>query len=312
MKKLRLPIIIILILVLLCGCASSSKPSAMPAGSGSAQSENSTSYAPPTDEYEYSKDEPSEISLESAASANRKIIYSASMSIYTEDFTGTLQRLNVAVAESGSYMQESSQYGMARDGNARMHVTLRVPQGEYSSVKDFLHTLGEVESASEKGEDVTGSYFDTEARITVLRAQHARVLELLYAAKTLEEIMTVERELANIQTEIERLTTVIKRYDDLTTYATITVDIYQVQDEATIAAMKETNNPTFGKRISENISNSLSMFLMVLEGLLVALLWLLPYIIIAGITLTIILVSKAKKKKRKAANGSAQSPSGQA
>ena len=307
MKKLQLSLILIIILTLLCGCSSASTPP--PAASSMAQSEASYSSGDVAAEYERSS--PNNVSLESAAAQNRKIVYSASMTIYTEDFEGAMQRLSAAISESGSYMQESSQYGMAKDNNAHFRMTLRVPQGEYGSVKDFLHTLGEVESASEKGEDVTGNYFDTEARIVVLRAQHARVLELLSAAKNLEEIMTVERELANIQTEIERLTTVIKRYDDLTTYATITVDIYQVQDEATIAAMKETNDPTFSERISDNIKSSTQMFLTVLEGLLVALLWLLPYLIIAGIIVTVILVTKAKRKKRRAAENTPQIPNGQ-
>ena len=56
-------------------------------------------------------------------------------------------------------------------------------------------------------EDITASYFDTESRLEIYQTQRERVLALLEEADTMEDILTLETELARLNYEIDALTT---------------------------------------------------------------------------------------------------------
>ncbi len=224
----------------------------------------------------------------SAAQSDRKVIFNSNFEVQTKDYDKTIAALNTQIEQTKSYIQSSTTYGDKEQGNARSTLLIRVPSNVYEQFKLDIQELGNVISSSEGGEDVTGDYFDKDARLNVLKAQEKRVLELLAKADTIEDILKIEAELTRIRAEIEQLTTVIKRYDDLISYSTINVSIYQTTDYII-------KNDGFFAKIVKTIKDSLHSGLTLIQNTIYAIVWLFPYLIVIGVVLLI--VRRVLKKK---------------
>lgn len=244
-------------------------------------------------EVDYSNSPKSDgISTVAADASDRKIITNISYRLQTKEFSKTITTLNEQIKNTNSFVQHSSNYGDEDNGDAGASFTIRVPIDSIDEFKKAVPTLGNITNTNESGEDVTGEFFDTEARIKVLTAQEDTVIELLEMAVNIEEVMLIQTELTRIRTEIEQLTTVIKRLSDLTSYATITIDITQTKDYV-IAKQ------SFFDKVGDVFKDSLNGFIDVLAGFGTVFVWLLPYLIIGGVILIIILRYHKKHKKVK-------------
>ena len=79
-------------------------------------------------------------------------------------------------------------------------------------------------------EDITGSYFDTQARLNALEQEEKRLLELLEKAETLDEIIQLEDRISNVRYEIESLTSQMKIYDKEVAYSTVSIFLEDVTE----------------------------------------------------------------------------------
>lgn len=102
-------------------------------------------------------------------------------------------------------------------------VTLRVPNDSFGKVMEQLRELGEVTAVTEQAQDVTEEYVDLESRIRNLKSQESVYLALMARATTIEEAISVQRELSVIQGQIEELTGRKNYLDNHVSYSTIQV-----------------------------------------------------------------------------------------
>ena len=84
-------------------------------------------------------------------------------------------------------------------------LVLRVPEPRLDEALDQLSTLGKVDSRRLSANDVTEEVIDLEARVASLVAVRDRLRALLERSAGMSEIMSVERELARVQTEIDAI-----------------------------------------------------------------------------------------------------------
>lgn len=113
------------------------------------------------------------------------------------------------------------------DGDPSASVTLRVPNSSFSGVLGQARALGKVQSEQTKTADVTAQYVDVQARITALKQTKATYLRILSSASTIGDILSVQQQIDDTQTQIEQLQGQLKVLTDQTTYATLTVSIDQ-------------------------------------------------------------------------------------
>ncbi|MCL1816505.1 MAG: DUF4349 domain-containing protein [Clostridiales bacterium] len=224
--------------------------------------------------------------------AGRMVVTSAQFRIQTDDFNGTMRRLEQKIAVSGSYMQQSDSRASTEYRAAYASMTIRVPATLYGDFKNFLTDLAELDSLVEQGEDVTVQYYDTEARLKVLQAQETRIKTFIAESKDLDEIFKIERELTRISTEIEQLTTVKNRLDNLTAYATVYVEINEITELKTI---EPTN---FNERIENAFHGSVSGVITFVQLVILFLIYVWPLLVIAGLVLLIVRFFNKRNKKR--------------
>lgn len=105
-------------------------------------------------------------------------------------------------------------------------LTLQVPAAAFETVMLALRRLAQrVESEATSSQDVTEESIDLTARLRTLRATEARLLALLERAQRLEDILGLERELAQVRSQIERLEGRQRYLAQRSDLATITVTL---------------------------------------------------------------------------------------
>ncbi|MGI6265415.1 MAG: DUF4349 domain-containing protein, partial [Acutalibacteraceae bacterium] len=205
--------LLLAMVLLLCSCGSD------------LYSDKSNASLPSSSEYDGEAFHESNASSESngaIAASRRKIIVSAEYTLETDDLDKTVGKLEQAVAKVGGYYQSSDIEGSTAS-NGSGYFVVRIPTDRLNEFTDGIGEMAHVVSRSRSGEDVTDQYFDTETRLSSLRIQQERLLELLKKAESLEDILRLENELTDVRTQIESLTTQLKKYDNLIDFSTVTI-----------------------------------------------------------------------------------------
>jgi hypothetical protein len=145
----------------------------------------------------------------------RKLINRAELRIRVPDLEASekpmLDRLEKYGAYSAStYISENS-----------ISYSIRVPSASYGTLLAEIAGMGKVLRRSESAEDVTLKYYDLDARLASKQELLKTFQAYLGKAANIEEIMTVEKRIAELQHEIEWTGTELKHLADLVDYATI-------------------------------------------------------------------------------------------
>lgn len=101
--------------------------------------------------------------------------------------------------------------------------------------------------------DVTTPYADTEAHLTALRTERDALLEILAAAETVEDLISVQSRLSDVQYEIESYEATLRTYDDQIALSTVTMNIREVERATPVA--EETFWQEVGRRFSESLAD---------------------------------------------------------
>jgi hypothetical protein len=215
----------------------------------------------------------------SAPQADRKIIKSASMEVQTLEYDLAVQRLNDKIIGVGGYIESSNVRGkdIEDDYETRSaHFTLRIPQKQFEQFMTDMNTVGTIIQSNTYGEDVTAQVFDHEAHKLTLEVQEERLLEILRKAEKIEDIITLERELSNIRYQIEGLSGTLKRLENLVSYSTLSISLYEVHEIIT----KVETPKTLTEKISAKFADSLEEITEFFEGLAVWSIGSIPLLII--------------------------------
>ncbi|MCB2229356.1 DUF4349 domain-containing protein [bacterium] len=101
--------------------------------------------------------------------------------------------------------------------------TVRIPSDKLQPALDRIEALGEVVLREVTGTDVTDTYVDLETRLNNAEKTRDRYLALLDKAESINEMLTLERELERINGLIESLKGRLQQVSNRFTYASITV-----------------------------------------------------------------------------------------
>lgn len=235
-------------------------------------------------------------SPESNVTVGRKIIYSANLTVETKEYDKSIASLDALCTELGAWCESTNSYGTAEHGNRTSYYTLRIPVENYKEFLSRQNTLGVIISSSENNRDVTEQYTDTEARLQSATLREERVLKILENADRLDDVLALERELADIRYEIESLTGSLRKYDSLVSYSTVSISI----NEVTVITPTPPATLTFGERLAkafksgiENFKDGVEDFIVAISYNFIGTLFWLAIIVIA----VIVIIVKIKKRK---------------
>ncbi len=155
-----------------------------------------------------------------------KIIYTGSVALEVEDIASAERAFRTLVKENGGYVSTSNltyAEGSATGGT----ITARVPSENYRDTFDKLSggELGLLITAHEETTDVTEQWVDTEARIRVLTEQRDELRKLLERHGGLQEIFEIEKQIMEVQTQIEQAQGRLNVLRNQVQLSTITVEL---------------------------------------------------------------------------------------
>ena len=161
-----------------------------------------------------------------------KLIRRAELNIQTEQFDQSLEALNQLVNNCGGYFESANLYGGGRrDAYATRsgEYVVRIPAQQYNLFLSSTGDLGYVNSKTESSEDVGTQYYDTETRLKTQRTKQERLLALLERAETMEDIISLENSLSDVEYQIEMYSSDLRRYDALINFSTFRIYLNEVR-----------------------------------------------------------------------------------
>lgn len=220
---------------------------------------------------------------------DRLVIQESWVSLLTKNVKETVDKILDYAKSSGGYMVNSSTNNADESPSAT--VVIRVPESKLRPTLDFLRGIAiKVVSENLTGEDVTDQYVDIEARLSTLNKTKLKFEEILDKAVKVEDILTVQREIINLQSQIDSLKGQQQYLEKSAQMAKIT--IYLSTDEIALPyAPTETWRPNiiFKLAIRSLIGN--------LRSLGSALIWMLVYAVIWVPLLLLVFFIRKKIKK---------------
>jgi hypothetical protein len=173
--------------------------------------------------------EDSEESPSQLQTAQRRVISTASLSIEVETVPDAITRVRTIAEGLGGFVEQLSSFGGSEQQQAS--ITVRVPQAQFFTTLERLEELGEVQSRNVGSDDVSEQFIDLEARLKSALREEESLLSLLGKAQQVGEILTIERELSRVRSEIERLQGQLNFLERRVELATISVSLFPPQEE---------------------------------------------------------------------------------
>lgn len=224
-------------------------------------------------------------SSSSGISADKKIIFNAFISLEVEEFDTNYKKIISMVQNSGTGYLESSHSQSIKIGynpdryRKEGTIVLRVAQGQFNKVLDEIRSLGMVLDERTDSQNITNEYYDTTYRTKMFETERDRIMEYLKEAKDLNTMLQLERKLSEVTYEIERLKGILRNWDNLVDFSTITIELKEKIPEE----IAKNQPSTYGERILEALIDSSSATIRAIGDIVIFLVSLIPALLILGI-----------------------------
>ena len=163
------------------------------------------------------------------ADTDRKLTYTLDLQIETYDFDKDYNDIMTKLEMVNGYVESEDMYGSkperVNQSGRTVYATLRVPIDSYEAFVDSISDIGTVISKTSSVDDLSDRYYDIDSRIELLEERKARLMEHLKNATKMEDIITLEDEIANVIYELESLQGEQRGMDKLTDYATVNISL---------------------------------------------------------------------------------------
>lgn len=165
-----------------------------------------------------------------SAAQQRKIIFNARVQLVVDEFEGVPKAVRELTKQHGGFIASSNIQGSEGEPR-RGDWTLRIPSQHFDTFLDGSKALGQVRSLNQDSQEVTAEFVDLEARARNLRVEEERLHKHLNeSTRSLKDILAIEREIARVRGQVERIDGRLNVLKDLTSLSTVTLSIEEIKD----------------------------------------------------------------------------------
>ncbi len=161
--------------------------------------------------------------IQKDADLQKKIIKNYSISIETENFDETINKIN-----NSNLLTESSQTYYTNKKRTSM-IMKKVPVGDYESTLTYFASLGNVVSQYEKTDDVTYAYLDTQNAVNALVIERDRLTALLEKVTDVKQLLLLDEKLNSLTSNIEAYNSQLESYNTNSNFSTININIIDMK-----------------------------------------------------------------------------------
>lgn len=155
----------------------------------------------------------------------RKIIREGEVYFECRDVLETETFLKNEVKNAKGYISNESANSYGERTEKRLSIRIPTDQLDGLLEKIQAHAV-KIENTNIRSEDITEQYIDVEARLKTKKELEIRYTELLKQAKNVQEILELERELANVRGEIESMQGRLNYLSDRVALSTLNVSFF--------------------------------------------------------------------------------------
>jgi len=135
-------------------------------------------------------------------SPEQMVVENSSLSLLVDSVRDTIDKISALAKASGGYLVSSNL--SEPEGAATGDITIRVPADRRDAVLFDIRASGlRVVDEHTTGYDVTDQYTDIEASLATLRTTKTKFEGILARATTVQDSLAVQRELMNLQRQID-------------------------------------------------------------------------------------------------------------
>jgi Domain of unknown function (DUF4349) len=182
---------------------------------------------------------------------------------------------DVVTRAKGIYVGSST--SVPGDDAASGQVSFRVPVDAFEPVLRELKGLGTYRGEQSSTEDVTNQYVDLNGQLAAWRAQERVYLRLLDRAKSIADVIAVQNQLQQVQSNIERLQGQLNHLEDQSSFSTIVLQLSEP------GAASPAGQPQ--GRLARAWATAVSGLGVMAAAVLVGVVWLVPVAALAGLIL---------------------------
>ena len=164
-----------------------------------------------------------EFSEEQAAlvAQNRIIVRTVNLQLEVDDVVDAIEEISQSVQQDGGWVvstdRSSKHYGF---------IAVRVPAENLDAALQWMRQVGvDVLSEASTSTDVTDEYYDLRSRVDSLQATEEALIRLLDRAEKVEDALEVQRELAQLQVEIESHLGRIKLLEETAAFSLVNISL---------------------------------------------------------------------------------------
>ena len=223
------------------------------------------------------------------APAQAKIIQNGTIDLRLSNGTQlrrTFALIGSLASRDGGFVASSA---MHSGRHPTASVTVRIPDARAAGAVTAIGTFGRATSTSLTGQDVTGQVVDLAARITNLDSEEKAVRALLAKAGTVRNILNVQGQLFDLQGQIEELTAQRNSLDNRVQYATLRANLTTVTPPPPAAVPPRSTLARFWHLAASHTVATV-------RGIVLAVGWAAPILILAAIAAAGWLVLRRRRK----------------
>lgn len=227
---------------------------------------------------------------------NRKWVITMSLSAETGDLDAALTAVMEKTNQMEGYIESQSiSGGSAGSGRHRFaNLTIRIPAEQVDSFVEEVAGSTNLVSSSRSVQDITLSYSDTEGRVTALKTEEARLLELMEQAETMSDLLEIEARLTEVRYQLENYASTLRLYDNQVNYATVSLYITEVEKYTPV------EEPGFWQKVTSGLGDSIVNLGNAIVDFISWVLIDLPYLLFIGLMgWAIIAITRRFLRKRK-------------
>jgi hypothetical protein len=229
---------------------------------------------------------------------DRSVITKGWMAVTVDDPVDSAAQVAALVDAADGRVDRRNETPGTDTQQARATLVVRVPADRFDDVLADLRELGEVDSVQLEASDVTQQTQDLDSRIESLRTSADRLRTLIAQADDVGDLIAIESELTNRQSELDALVTQRDFLADQVAYSTLTVELLSEG----LAPESGPNDFWSGVVAGWNALTGFVAGLLVAVGVLLP--WLGVAVVIAAIVVGIVVLATRSGRGPRAGDGS--------
>lgn len=185
---------------------------------------------------------------------NAKLIRTVHIDAQTKQYDELMTALNEKIIALGGYIENRDAYNGSEYrnySNRYCNMVIRIPSANLDAFVTHVNENFNVTNTSESVENITLQYADTASRVEALETEQDRLLELLEAAESLEDILKIEERLSDVRYELTSYASRLRVLDNQVSYSTVHLYVDEVEE------LTPTEKPTVWERIRDGFTDTL-------------------------------------------------------